>query len=131
MDVVNDVLSAAKEHWILVTVLSLLILVYWHYLVNFTTLKKLGIKGPTPLPLIGNTLTTILHRSNFHEFLRDARKKYGKIYGLYMSKTPAILVSDTDIIKAVLVKEFQNFHDRPVSFGESYEGKFRLSYFSS
>ena len=115
MDVVNDLLSAAKEHWILVTVLSLLILVYWHYLVTFTSLRKLGLKGPTPLPIIGDALIFVLHGKTLHEFLCSARKKYGKLFGLYLLRTPSIVVADPEMLKALMVKEFDSFHDRPVN----------------
>ncbi|XP_065055850.1 cytochrome P450 3A17-like [Rhopilema esculentum] len=113
MDAVSDVLTAVKEHWIITSLLLVTVLMYWHYVVNFTALKKLGIPGPTPLPLIGNSMTFIWNSKTVHNFFCDAGKKYGSIYGLYFLKQPMIIVAEPEIIKHVLVKEFEKFHDRP------------------
>ena len=115
MDFVADFLYAAKEHWIILTLVLLAILVYWHYVVNFTYLKDIGLRGPTPLPLVGNFLNFFLYARNLHERQREDQRAYGRIYGLYLLKTPTIVVSDPEILKVVLVKEFEKFHDRPVS----------------
>eukprot|EP00795_Rhopilema_esculentum_P016292 gene16292-7678_t len=113
MDAVSDVLTAVKEHWIITSLMLVTVLVYWHYVVNFTALKKLGIPGPTPLPLIGNSMTFIWNGKTVHNFFCEAGKKYGSIYGFYFMKEPMIVVAEPDIIRQVLVKEFDNFHDRP------------------
>ena len=116
MDSVFDVLTAVKEHWIITSLMLFTVLMYWHYVVNFTALKKLGIPGPTPLPLIGNSMVFIGKRKELHTYFCEAGKKYGSIYGLYLFKLPIIVVAEPEIIRQVLVKEFDKFHDRPVSF---------------
>ena len=115
MEFLWEILNAAREQWIIVTLLLLVILIYWHYQVNYTVLKKLGLSGPPPLPLIGNAKSLILNAKKLHEELCKERKLYGKVYGLYVLKTPTIVVSDPEILKVILVKEFEKFHDRPVS----------------
>ena len=116
MDALFDVLTAVKEHWIITSLMLFTVLMYWHYVVNFTALKKLGIPGPTPLPLIGNSMVFIGKRKELHTYFCEAGKKYGSIYGLYFLKLPMIVVAEPEIIRQVLVKEFDKFHDRPVSF---------------
>ena len=115
MDFVRDLLYAAKEHWIILTIVLLAVLVYWHYVVNFTYLKDIGLRGPTPLPLVGNFLNFMLYGRTLHERQLEDQKAYGRIFGMYLLKTPTIVVSDPEILKVVLVKEFEKFHDRPVS----------------
>ena len=115
MDFVKDLLDAAKEHWIILTIVLFAVLVYWHYVVHFTYLKDIGLRGPTPLPLVGNSLNFMLYGLTLHERQLEDQKTYGRIYGMYLMKTPSIVVSDPEILKVVLVKEFEKFHDRPVS----------------
>ena len=115
MDAMFDALYAVKEHWIITSLMLVIVLVYWHYVVNFTALKKLGIPGPTPLPLIGNNITFIWNSKKLHTYLREAEQKYGNIFGLYFLKLPTTVVTEPEIIKHILVKDFYKFHDRPVS----------------
>ena len=115
MDFVRDLLYAAKEHWVILTIVLLAVLVYWHYVVNFTYFKDIGLRGPAPLPLVGNFLNFVLYARTLHDRLLEDQKAYGRIYGMYLMKTPVIVVSDPEILKVVLVKEFEKFHDRPVS----------------
>lgn len=49
-----------------------------------------------------------------HDVFTKMTKKYGKVYGYYFLKLPCVVVSDPDILKAVFVKDFEKFHDRPV-----------------
>ena len=115
MEFLREILNAAREQLIIVTLLLLVILVYWHYQVNYTVLKKLGLPGPSPIPLIGNAMSFIWNAKTWHRELCNERKMYGKVYGLYLLKTPTVVVSDPEILKVILVKEFEKFHDRPVS----------------
>ena len=128
MDILAESWSAAKEHWIILTLLFLAILIYWHYVINFTVLKDLGFRGPTPLPLIGNLLGLVLHGKSFHELQIQHQKSYGRVFGYYLLKTPSVVVSDPEILKVILVKEFDKFHDRPVCsiFNILYEVYFTI-----
>ncbi|KAG7177012.1 Cytochrome P450 3A40-like 2 [Homarus americanus] len=40
-------------------------------------------------------------------------KKYGKVFGFYVGWQPNLVVADLDLVKQILVKEFQNFSNRP------------------
>ena len=114
MDRISELWNAAMEHWIILTLLFLVLAIYWHYVITFTILKKLGLRGPTPLPILGNMLEFFWQSKSLHIIQCKARKIYGKIYGIYMFKTPTVVVSDPEILKIILVKEFQKFHDRVV-----------------
>ena len=35
-------------------------------------------------------------------------------YRFYLGQTPTVLISDLDLLKEVMVKHFDHFHDRPV-----------------
>ncbi|XP_042878442.1 cytochrome P450 3A29-like [Penaeus japonicus] len=40
-------------------------------------------------------------------------KTYGKVFGYYVGWKPMIVVSDLDMVKDILIKEFHNFANRP------------------
>ena len=40
-------------------------------------------------------------------------KKYGRLHKMYIARRPTIVVSDPEIVKQVLVKEFDKFPNRP------------------
>ena len=42
-------------------------------------------------------------------------KKYGKVFGMFEGVQPAIYISDPEIIKQILVKDFDHFVNHPVS----------------
>ncbi len=113
MDILTEGLKLAVKHWALSTVILIVSVIYWHYITTFTKIKKLGLKGPTPLPLVGTSLPVFLGKP-LHELFNERVKKYGKVYGSYFFTFPAIVVSDLEMLKAILVKDFEKFHDRPV-----------------
>ncbi len=43
---------------------------------------------------------------------KEWRKKYGDVFGYYNAGTPVLAVSDPDIVKEILVKQFDKFDER-------------------
>lgn len=56
-------------------------------------------------------ISTLLKKS-IEEIDMDRLKKYGKVVGTFEGPKPALIVADPDIVKLVLVKNFQLFPDR-------------------
>ncbi|KAM3618043.1 uncharacterized protein V6R79_014418 [Siganus canaliculatus] len=88
------------ETWTLIAFVITLIAVYGYAPYGF--FKKLGIRGPTPLPFIGTFLGL---RKGVHNHDTECYQKYGKVWGLYDGRQPVLAVMDTAMIKTVLVKE--------------------------
>ena len=96
------------ETWIILLIFVVLLIIYGTWL--FGLFKKLGIPGPRPLPFFG---TCLEYRKGFLDFDTECFQKYGKIWGIYDGRQPAVVVMDPQIIKTVLVKEcYSTFTNR-------------------
>uniref|UniRef100_S4RZ06 Cytochrome P450, family 3, subfamily A, polypeptide 65 n=1 Tax=Petromyzon marinus TaxID=7757 RepID=S4RZ06_PETMA len=68
--------------------------------------KKMGVPGPTPLPLFG----TFLHYSKgFRAFDEESFQRYGRVWGIYDGRLPVLMVADTNMLKQILVKDCLEF----------------------
>uniref|UniRef100_A0A8C4PXD5 Cytochrome P450 n=1 Tax=Eptatretus burgeri TaxID=7764 RepID=A0A8C4PXD5_EPTBU len=87
--------------WVLIITTFVLFAIYsiWPY----TVFKKMGVPGPMPIPCFGNLLQYRKGRGQFDE---KCHKRYGKIWGIYEGRYPMLMVTDPEIVKTVLVKEF-------------------------
>ncbi|CAB1442891.1 unnamed protein product [Pleuronectes platessa] len=85
--------------WTLIVFVITLIAVYGY--APYGVFKKLGIRGPKPLPFIG---TFLGYRKGLN-FDMGCFKKYGRIWGFYDGRQPLLAIMDTAMIKTVLVKE--------------------------
>ncbi|TRY86203.1 hypothetical protein DNTS_030241 [Danionella cerebrum] len=88
------------ETWALLALLIALLLVYGSW--PHSTFKNMSIPGPRPVPFFG---TMLEYRKGFHIFDLECFKKFGRIWGIYDARQPALCIMDPSIIKTVLVKE--------------------------
>ncbi|XP_005413824.1 PREDICTED: cytochrome P450 3A11-like isoform X3 [Chinchilla lanigera] len=91
----------STETWVFLALSLLLLYLYGTY--THGHFKRLGIPGPKPLPFLGNLLS---YFKGTWKFDVECYKKYGKIWGLYEGRHPVLFITDPDMIKTVLVKEF-------------------------
>ncbi|KAL3842945.1 hypothetical protein ACJMK2_020918 [Sinanodonta woodiana] len=73
--------------------------------------KRLEIIGPTPIPFLGH-----LHHivgKGFQDMDMEMTRKYGNCYGTFFGNIPQLIVTDPEMIKQMLVKQFSEFTDRP------------------
>ncbi|ESN92768.1 hypothetical protein HELRODRAFT_69872 [Helobdella robusta] len=74
---------------------------------TFDTFTKLGIKGPTPLPGLGNFWS--LYKMGMVKFDIEMIKKYGPVHGVYFGRQPLMTIYDTSILKQIMIKEAHLF----------------------
>ncbi|XP_078491463.1 cytochrome P450 3A25-like [Ciona intestinalis] len=108
-----DILSL--ETWILILTSFILIRLYIHK--KWQVLKDLNIPHNQP---------TILGLGNLGKFLKDSdaifktyfedKEKFGRISGFYSGLNVQIRISDPEILKQILIKEFQTFPNRQINF---------------
>ncbi|XP_006880431.1 PREDICTED: cytochrome P450 2C18-like isoform X2 [Elephantulus edwardii] len=66
--------------------------------------------GPTPLPLIGNSLQ--LNFKNISKSLNDISKVYGPVFTLYFGMTPTVVLHGYEALKEALIDHGEEFAGR-------------------
>jgi hypothetical protein len=114
------------ESVILVLVVSLsaiFIALYLYFTRNFKFWHKLGIPYEKPTPFVGNLKECAFQKMNIGEKLQKIHEKHsGKPYvGIFTFDKPVLLIRDLELVKNILIKDFQNFTDRLTSFDEKLD----------
>lgn len=93
---------------------------YYYFTRNFNHWKNKNVVTPKFVPFFGNlyesarrnkTLSEVLH-GIYNEFPKE------KVVGIYRMTTPCLLIRDLDVIKNVMIKDFDIFSDRGVEFSK-------------
>ena len=90
-------------------------IIYWLGTGRYSVLKSLNLPGPKPLPFVGHLFDLAKYKYNYHLMIDTYYKDFGRVFGMYLQSTPTIVVSDPEMIKQILVKDFAKFHDRQAS----------------
>ena len=86
-------------------------LFYEHYYKPYYVIKKtLGLSGPPPSTFYGNFREIL--RLGYLESRRKWVSKYGTTFICYVGIKPMVVTQDVDIIKSVMVKNFDSFVNR-------------------
>ncbi|KAF5306324.1 hypothetical protein FQA39_LY09022 [Lamprigera yunnana] len=75
--------------------------------------KNKNVVHKKPLPLFGNMLPLVLKQYNNTTLLRNIYEEFPneRYVGMYFFRSPALLIRDPDLIKRIMVKEFDTFAD--------------------
>ena len=96
----------------LAVILGLLVFFYWRGIQKYNSLLGSSpLPGPKPLPSIGNLLD-VFRYGGMHKMFLSFFYKYGRAHKLCLGRSPAIVVSDPEMIREILVKEFSSFPNR-------------------
>ncbi|XP_025113171.1 cytochrome P450 3A24-like [Pomacea canaliculata] len=85
-------------------------LLYLYGTWSFGIWKSLGVDGPAPLPFFGHQWE--IKKKGYENSIRKWSQTYGRTYGIYCGRRPLLVTTDLDILKEVLVKDFNRFADR-------------------
>ncbi|XP_037054358.1 cytochrome P450 3A13-like isoform X1 [Peromyscus leucopus] len=93
---------------------TILMLLYLYGTSSHGLFKKLGIPGPKPLPFVGTMLN---YRRGISLYDIECQKQYGDMWGLFNGLLPVLVITEPDMIKNVLVKEFYSIFTNRHLFG--------------
>lgn len=90
-------------------------LVYWYFTRTFSHWEKKKVHHLKPLFLFGSIKDRILFRISFHMFQLSVYRQFKghKIAGFYEGRRPTLMILDPDIIRHIMVRDFDHFVDRP------------------
>lgn len=103
----------------LVTILILFLVglvsaIYAYFKYSFTYWQSKGVAFVEPIFPYGSIkgFATKYHSSEFMQIIYNKFKATTRFVGLYIFARPAILIYDQELIKNVLIKDFEHFTDR-------------------
>ena len=83
---------------------------YYFTITPYSFFKKLNIPTLKPDPILGNVRA--MAAVGFNDFMLDNIKKFGDIFGVYIGRRPILCVADTDLLRQIMVKDFDKFPNR-------------------
>ena len=116
---------------LVVSVSAIFIALYLYFTRNFKFWQKLGIPYVKPTPFLGNLKECAFQKVNIGEILQQIYEQHrDKPYvGIFSFDKPILLIRDLELVKNILVKDFQYFIDRNISFGEKLDPLFSSTLF--
>lgn len=115
-------MALLTSSWItdMISLLAILIsVVYLYSTRKFNYWKKKGIPYEKPVPFFGSFKEIAMFRISIGEYMAEVYKKtQGAYRGIFAFDQPYLVVKDPDVIKAILVKDFNYFHDRAIVSNE-------------
>lgn len=97
--------------------------IYYWAISTFDYWSSRGVAGPAPKPFLGNLSDVFFGKSSFGEYLKTVYDKHRDepMFGIFMSRNPALVLIDPNLIKDVLIKDFSTFSDRGLKTFETAE----------
>ncbi|KAG8039642.1 hypothetical protein G9C98_000371 [Cotesia typhae] len=101
----------------LILISGLIVLSYLYMTRKFNYWKKRGVTEITPTPFVGNFGDCLMTKKSSGQWLRDIHEwSSGLPYmGFYIFDKPCLLIRDPELVKNILVRDFNTFPDRFVS----------------
>ncbi|CAG2058750.1 unnamed protein product [Timema podura] len=105
---------------IILSTTAVIVFLYWYFSSTFSYWEKRGVPYVKPLPVFGNVVDYIFLRNTSAEsYVKIYNKLEGHQFGgFYSGSTPNLILRDPLIIKQIMVKDFNHFIDRNLSFVE-------------
>ncbi|XP_051168141.1 probable cytochrome P450 6a13 [Leptopilina boulardi] len=108
---------------ILCIIAGIFLLLYLYSKSTHDFWKNQGVNGPKPTPLLGNFTDLMLNRISVGDYTKKLYDEFNSepMIGIFARRTPILLLRDLDLIKDVLIKDFNKFADRGLAFNEKVD----------
>jgi len=109
--------------YLISVITAILIGLYFYVTRNFNFWHKLGVPYVKPTPFFGTLKECTLQKTTIGEQLQRIYNEHSdKPYvGIFSFDKPSLVVRDVELMKNILVKDFQNFMERIFSFEERFD----------
>lgn len=120
------------ELWTVVLAVVLGVLTMYHYAFrNLDYFRKRGVPYVPPVPLFGNMAANVFRKKTFTETVSDAYNynRDAKYVGFFSFSDPVVFLKDLELIKSIMIKNFDNFPDHKMMAEEIPDKLFRDNLF--
>lgn len=95
--------------------LIFLVLLYKHVTRNFDYWSKRNVPFIKPVPFLGNFYEVCTLKKVMGEFIANLyHQANGPFFGIFLFDRPCLIVKSPELIKSILVKDFDYFKDRTI-----------------
>ncbi|XP_063362387.1 cytochrome P450 6B2-like [Cydia amplana] len=108
-----------------VTLAVVISVLYYYFTRTFSYWKDRNVTAPKPVPFFGNMYKSALRYDTIGGVFKNIYESFPreKVVGIFRMTTPSLMVRDLDILKHILVKDFDNFADRGLEFSKKGLGQ--------
>jgi len=108
---------------LVVSLSAIFIALYLHFTRNFKFWHKLGIPYVNATPFVGNLKECVFQKVNIGEHLQQIYEQHSdKPYvGIFSFDKPILFIRDVELVKNILVKDFQYFVDHVTTLDEKLD----------
>lgn len=108
---------------ILTSIIVTTVFLYYFSVKTYNFWSDLGVRFVKPIPFFGNTLLMTFRKKSDPIVLQELYNTFpeDRYTGMFIFRTPFLLLRDPRIIQTVLTKDFSHFYDRGVSVDEKLD----------